>query len=86
VPGQVFGCPDEFFESVTVTFRAQAGGPVLAQAGESPYGCGLFSYSMPGRATLGIGGYGAESDVATEIDRLTGLHWEAGLEGGATMG
>jgi hypothetical protein len=63
--------------SLTVTFRARAGGPALARASAELSGCEFLSYAMPGRASLGIGGPEAGSGFLAEVNRVTGLRWKA---------
>jgi len=72
----------DFAQSLTLTFRARVGGPVLAQVSGDPGECGLLSYNMPGRGSVGLGGGLAANALLTEIDQLAGLRWEAALEGG----
>jgi len=77
VPGAVYNCPADFIGTVTVTFRASAGGPVLAEASGERAGCGFLSYSMPGKTSLYLGGPEAGGGLLAEVDHVTGLDWTA---------
>ena len=76
-PGGVMSCPDDTGGAMTITFRAQAGGPVLAKVTAALSGCEFISYAMPGQATIGLGGGNAGRPLLAEVNRVTGLGWKA---------
>src|ERR1700761_5492350 len=55
-PGAVTSCPNDSGGALTITFRATAGGPVLATVTAQLSGCEFISYTMPHQATIGLGG------------------------------
>ena len=76
-PGQVVSCPAAFGDStLTVTFSARPGGPVLATASAALSGCAFLTYAMPGQPTAGLGGGDAGESLLDEVNHVTGLHWK----------
>ncbi len=74
-PPVAYSCPVEFPGTITVAFRARAGGPILASATGEMSGCGFVSYTMPGHPETGIGSTGAGANLLAEVNRVSGLHW-----------
>jgi hypothetical protein len=75
-PGQVYSCPDDTGGAMTITFRAAAGGPVLASVKASLSGCGFITYAMPHQKAVGLGGPSAGGPLLAEVNRVTGLGWK----------
>lgn len=76
-PGAITSCPPATGTSgLTVTFRARAGGPVLAQAATVVVGCAFLSYTMPGQPPAALGGPGGGDNLLTEVNLVAGLHWK----------
>jgi hypothetical protein len=75
-PTGAMGCPDDTGGAMTITFRATAGGPVLAKVTAALSGCEFISYTMPGQATIGLGGGDAGRPLLAEVNRVTGLGWK----------
>jgi hypothetical protein len=76
-PGGVSSCPASFGDStVTLTFSARLGGPVLAMASAELDGCAFLSYTMPGQPAAGLGGGAAGGNLLDEVNHVTGLHWK----------
>jgi hypothetical protein len=74
-PAVEYSCQAGTLGTLTLTFRARSGGPVLATATGTAEGCGTLSYTMPGRPAAGLGGTGATGRLRTEVNQVTGLHW-----------
>jgi hypothetical protein len=77
-PGGQSSCPDQSLAggTLTVTFRATAGGPALAEASAGLSGCAFLSYATTGLAQLGLGGGDAGTSLLAEFNHVTGLHWK----------
>jgi len=76
-PGAVWNCPASSGDStVTLTFSARPGGPVLAMASAELDGCAFLSYTMPGQPAADLGGGGAGENLLDTVNRVTGLHWK----------
>jgi hypothetical protein len=69
-PG-VFGCPADFGDSLTLTFRAGRGTPALAAATVDLSGCGLVSFTIGGKAQPTLA-----STSGQGILKIAGLHWK----------
>jgi hypothetical protein len=78
-PGGRSSCPDQSLAggTLTVTFRATADGPALAQASAGLSGCAFLSYATTGRPRLGLGGGDAGRSLLAEFNHVAGLHWTA---------
>jgi hypothetical protein len=76
-PGAVWSCPAFSGDStVTLTFSARPGAPVLAMASAELDGCAFLSYTMPGQPATGLGGGAAGENLLDEVNHVTGLHWK----------
>jgi hypothetical protein len=77
-PGGQSSCPDQSLAggTLTVTFRARAGGPALAQATAGLSGCAFLSYATTALAQLAVGGGDAGTSLLAEFNHVTGLHWK----------
>jgi hypothetical protein len=74
-PGGAESCPMPT-GGLTVTFRARAGGPVLAQATAVIGGCDTLTYAMPGHPDIDLGGGPGGDNLLPELNRVTGQHWK----------
>jgi hypothetical protein len=74
-PGGAGSCPMPT-GGLMVTFRAQAGGPVLAQVTAAIGGCDTLTYEMPGHPDIGLGGGPGGDNLLPELNRVTGQHWK----------
>lgn len=72
--GAVYSCPADFGGDVTLTFRARAGGPVLAAVDLPQSGCAFVVVAHGMQETSLLPGEGAR-DVLWRIARITGLDW-----------
>ena len=76
-PGQVVSCPASFGDStLTLTFSARPGGPVLAAASTALGGCAFLTYTMPDEPRVGLGGTAGGENLLDEVNHVTGLHWK----------
>lgn len=64
-------CPADFGDSLTLTFRASAGGPALAAATNQLSGCGLLSLRVGGRSQPALSGVSGSRILA-----IAGLPWK----------
>ncbi len=76
VPGQTYNCPEFGNGGLTISFRARASGPALAQAAASLSGCGFLTYTMPGQRPTGLNEAEAGDQLLTAVNHITGLHWK----------
>jgi hypothetical protein len=76
-PGAITSCPaGSGISGLTVTFRARAGDPVLAQAAVVVDGCASLSYTMPDQPPAALGGTDGGDSLLTEVNHVAGLHWK----------
>jgi hypothetical protein len=79
-PGGAESCPMPT-GGLMVTFRARAGGPVLAQVTAAIGGCDTRTYTMPGHPDIdlgrGPGGGPGGDNLLPELNRVTGQHWKS---------
>jgi hypothetical protein len=72
-----FSCPEAFVGSptVTLTFRAQTGGPELAVASLPTSGCAFVGITVHGKPEAGLLPGDGATDVLWRIQQVTGLDW-----------
>ncbi len=75
VPSSPFGCPADYGQSITLTFRAKAGGPVLAAATLVTSGCEIVSLTVGGKQQPSHGP-GAGRTVAAGSLKIAGVAWK----------
>ena len=69
-PGN-YDCPADFGNSLTLTFRARAGGPAIAVAANQLSGCGMLTITLGGKAQPALSGVSG-----TQVLKIAGLSWK----------
>jgi hypothetical protein len=69
---QIIGCPAEQGEGITLSFRAKAGGPVLATAFEPIPSCGSVGFTIGSVRQQPLADWGS---FTTKVLAAAGVHW-----------
>lgn len=75
-PPVVFSCPAGFGDVLVLTFRARAGGPVLAVATVELSSCEGVDFTVSGKNEPGLGSPDGGRAFAAQVLKTAGLHWQ----------